>query len=123
MMNRRRFLLAGASAPLLASCANGAARRGSGTLEDFAKRLNVSAATYSVLRAGKPVSTLAVTGAPEAIFQAASLTKPVVAFAALRMVQAGQLELAAPVAHYLPGGYRHFHDPLAPGHLQPGRRT
>ncbi len=112
MMNRRRFLLAGASAPLLASCANGAARRGSGTLEDFAKRLNVSAATYSVLRAGKPVSTLAVTGAPEAIFQAASLTKPVVAFAALRMVQAGQLELAAPVAHYLPGGYRHFHDPL-----------
>ncbi|WP_156397800.1 MULTISPECIES: hypothetical protein [unclassified Duganella] len=29
-----------------------------------------------------------------------------------KMAQAGRLELAAPAAHYLPDGYRHFHDPL-----------
>lgn len=111
-MNRRRFLLTGAGLPLLSACASDAESRHNGSLQEFAQRLNASAATYSVLRAGKPVSTLALAGAPDAIFQAASLTKPVVAFAALRMVQGGQLELAAPVSHYLPDGYRHFHDPL-----------
>lgn len=104
--------MAGAGVPLLASCASGIEPRRNASLEDFARSLNVSAATYAVLRSGQPVATQAVTGATDAIFQAASLTKPVVAFAALKMVQAGRLELAAPVSHYLPGGYRHFHDPL-----------
>jgi len=111
-MDRRVFLMAGAGLPLLASCASGIELRRDAFLQEFAKKLNVSAAAYAVLRAGQPVSTQAVAGAPDAIFQAASLTKPVVAFAALKMVQAGRLDLAAPVSHYLPDGYRHFHAPL-----------
>jgi CubicO group peptidase (beta-lactamase class C family) len=104
--------MAGAGVPLLASCASGIEPRRNASLPDFAKALNASAATYAVLRSGQPVSTQAVTGAPDAIFQAASLTKPVVALAALKMVQAGRIDLSTPVSHYLPDGYRHFHDPL-----------
>ena len=47
------------------------------------------------------------------IFQAASLTKPVIAFGALRLVLDGQLGLDAPASHYLPAGYKHFHSVLA----------
>lgn len=98
--------------PLLASCASTLEPGRKGSLPESAKSLNASAVTYSVLRSGSPLGTHAVAGAPDAIFQAASLTKPVVAFAALRLAQAGWLELAAPVSHYLPDGYRHYHDPL-----------
>ncbi|WP_426338160.1 serine hydrolase domain-containing protein [Pseudoduganella sp. S-14] len=112
MMNRRKFLLTGAGLPLLSSCASGLEPVSGGLLPAFAKRLDASAVSYAVLRSGVPQASQAVVGAPDAIFQAASLTKPVVAFAALRMAQAGQLELAAPVSHYLSDGYRHFHDPL-----------
>jgi CubicO group peptidase (beta-lactamase class C family) len=43
----------------------------------------------------------------DAIFQAASLTKPVIAFVALKLVRDGKLNLSAPVSHYLPDGYVH----------------
>lgn len=49
----------------------------------------------------------------DAVFQAASLTKPMVAFGALRLVLAGLLDLDAPVSRYLPCGYTHFHSLLA----------
>jgi CubicO group peptidase (beta-lactamase class C family) len=42
-----------------------------------------------------------------AVFRLASMTKPVVGTAALELVDAGRLDLAAPVARYLPG----FADP------------
>ena|GEM_PF-2497396 len=50
--------------------------------------------------------------AGDAIFQAASLTKPVVAFAALRLVREGRLDLQAPVSRYLPVGYAHRKNPF-----------
>ena len=49
----------------------------------------------------------------EPIFQAASLTKPVIAFGALQLALDGQLNLNAPASHYLPAGYKHFHSVLA----------
>ena len=49
----------------------------------------------------------------QSVFQAASLTKPVVAYAALKLALAGQLDLQSPVSRFLPDGYRHFHSVLA----------
>lgn len=41
------------------------------------------------------------------VFQAASLGKPVFAYAVLKLVEQGTLELDTPVVTYLPQGYRH----------------
>ncbi len=52
---------------------------------------------------------------PDSVFQAASLSKPVFAYAVLKLVQQGHLALDAPVLQYLAQGYRHAFDPLQPG--------
>ena len=49
----------------------------------------------------------------DSIFQAASLSKPIFAYAVLKLVAQGKLELDAPVVKYLPQGYRHQFNPLA----------
>lgn len=43
------------------------------------------------------------------VFQAASLSKPVFAYAVLKLVQQGKMDLDAPVLSYLPHGYAHRH--------------
>lgn len=43
------------------------------------------------------------------VFQAASLGKPLFAYAVLKLVQQGKMELDAPVLRYLPRGYAHRH--------------
>lgn len=89
-------------------------------MADVAARLGVCAAALATLRAGQVLPTEVVGScgaAPDAVFQAASLTKPVVAYGALRLVLAGRLDLQAPVSHYLPQGYVHYQHVLrrAPG--------
>jgi len=116
--NRRDFLLTGATLPLITACASDITRLDSRPVADLAKDLGVCAASYTVLRKGMPSSPMALTGCdaeprPDAVFQAASLTKPVVAFAALQLALVGRLDLDAPVSTYLPQGYRHFHRMLA----------
>lgn len=120
-LTRRQWLLSGAAAsPLLASCAADLTRYQGQPVAEVADRLGVCAAAYATLQAGR-VQPTALAGhckAPaDAVFQAASLTKPVVAYGALRLALAGQLDLQAPVAHYLPQGYVHYQHALrrAPG--------
>ena len=111
-VTRRQLLLASAAAsPLLASCATDLTRYRDQDVAEVAASLGVCAAAYATLQAGRVQETV-VAGtcgaAPDAVFQAASLTKPVVAYAALRLALAGQLDLHAPVSHYLTQGYVHY---------------
>ena len=118
-LTRRQILLASAAAsPLLASCAADLTRYQGQALGDVAEHLGVCAAAFATLRAGQvqPTEVAGHCGAPaEAVFQAASLTKPAVAYGALRLALAGRLDLQAPVSHYLPQGYVHYQQPLRRG--------
>ena len=118
-ISRRELLGAGALAPVLSSCATNLSRFSDELLPDLAARLGVCAASYVILNAGKPNAPVAVSGCasatampPDAIFQAASLTKPIIAFVALQLVRDGKLDLRAPVSHYLPNGYAHRQNPF-----------
>src|SRR4051794_9694684 len=108
-ISRRKFVVAGTIAPFLSSCATNLSKYSEESIPALAARLGVCAATYVTLDAGKPSADVVVSGCSsarpihaEAIFQAASLTKPVIAFVALKLVQAGKLDLSAPVSLYLP---------------------
>ncbi|TAK87880.1 MAG: class A beta-lactamase-related serine hydrolase [Aquabacterium sp.] len=111
---RRDLLVAGALAPLLASRATDLSRFGQDTPPALAATLGICAASYVTLAGGRPGAPVVLSGcAPDqpvqdgAIFQAASLTKPVIAFATLKLVREGRLDLRAPVSRYLPDGYAH----------------
>lgn len=121
-LTRRQLLWgsAAAASPLLASCAADLTRYQGQSVAEVAAGLGVCAAAYATLRAGQVQPTMVAghcNAAPDAVFQAASLTKPAVAYGALRLALAGQLDLQAPVSHYLPQGYVHYQHVLrrAPG--------
>ncbi len=85
-------------------------------LEDLSSRLaiedKIPGLAVATLEAGSlSRSFCLIGGTPQprasAIFQAASLSKPVVSYLALRMVQAGDLQLDRTVDEVLPGGYLH----------------
>ena len=105
--------------PILGACASDITVLRERPVSVLASELEVCSAAYAVLRAGTTATPVSISGchnitAPaDTIFQAASLTKPVVAFAALRLVLDGQLDLNAPASRYLPAGYKHFHSVLA----------
>jgi CubicO group peptidase (beta-lactamase class C family) len=73
------------------------------SLQDEMKRLNVPGVSVAVIKDGKVAWTrgygMAWTGGPavtpQTLFQAASISKPVTAMAALRMVEQGKLDLDA----------------------------
>lgn len=118
-MSRRKFLLAGALAPFLSSCATDLSKFSEEPIDGLAARLGVRAASYVTLRAGKPNAAVVVSGGAsgldvpaDGIFQAASLTKPVIAYVALTLVRDGKLDLSAPVSRYLPEGYAHRQKPF-----------
>ena len=124
-VNRRHVLAAsalaaGALAPLLSSCATDLTATADVPLPDLAARLGVCAVSHATLRAGRPQPSVQLSGCtpaqpPErtALFQAASLTKPLVAYVVLQLARAGQLDLRAPVSRYLPDGYAHRQRPFA----------
>src|SRR5215204_167580 len=78
------------------------------------KAADIPGVSIALVREGKPVWTHgfgvknsetkeAVT--EETVFEAASLSKPVFAYAVLKLVDAGKLDLDAPLNKYLPGSY------------------
>jgi CubicO group peptidase (beta-lactamase class C family) len=83
-------------------------------LPDLMKKADVPGISIALIRGGKTVWTRgfgvknsqtkeAVTA--ETVFEAASLSKPVFAYAVLKLVDAGRLDLDAPLNKYLPGNY------------------
>lgn len=99
--------------PWLSSCATDLSSFSDEALPALARKLGASA-TYAALHAGKASAPVAVAGGSharpvhaETVFQAASLTKPVIALLALTLARDGRLDVGAPVSHYLPQGYLH----------------
>ena len=120
-VSRRKLLLAGAMLPKLTSCATAISKHRDRPAATLAKELGVCAATYATLKSATPGPVVSISGCSDssggtpadAIFQAASLTKPVIAFGALRLALDGHLDLQSPVSRYLSGGYTHYHSALA----------
>ena len=108
----------------LASCAStpsaeAAPAEPAGQLLRLVQRHHICAAAVVVVRqrALQQATTssgcdpaLVVSG--DSVFQAASLSKPVFAYAVLKLVEQGRIALDPPVLRYLPHGYRHAFDPL-----------
>ncbi len=93
-------------------------------VEQQAREKHVCAVAYSTIHAGKIVSAGGASGCdhgPEptgdSVFQAASLSKPVFAYAVLKLAQEGSLNLDAPLVSYLPKGYLHIQNLFAFGQL------
>jgi CubicO group peptidase (beta-lactamase class C family) len=93
------------------------------SLQVLADKHHVCGAAVAIVRDRKLASLESASGcrptsAPTAgsVFQAASLSKPVFAYAVQKLAAQGKLELDAPVLRYLPQGYRHRANPL---HAQP----
>ncbi len=84
------------------------------SLEALAKKHQVCGVALAIIKKRKLDAIEYASGcvpatSPDAgsIFQAASLSKPVFAYAVLKLVAQGKMALDAPVMSYLPHGYRH----------------
>jgi CubicO group peptidase (beta-lactamase class C family) len=84
-----------------------------GTLTRLATRHRVCGVVLAVIKDRRLDSMASASGCLPAsvlhsgsVFQAASLSKPVFAYAVLKLVEQGKLQLDAPVVSYLPEGYR-----------------
>ena len=91
-------------------------------VERQARAQHVCAVSYAVVHAGKLSSSGGASGCDgmnvpteDSIFQAASLSKPVFAYAVLKLAQEGLLSLDTPLVSYLPQGYWHVQNPFAFG--------
>jgi CubicO group peptidase (beta-lactamase class C family) len=124
-IDRRHLLVSASLAPFVASCASGLQSYRHLSTAEVAAKQGICSAAYATLSGGKVQKTAAVSGcagqspAVNAVYQAASLTKPVVAYAALKLALAGGLDLRSPVSRFLPHGYTHFHRVLAQGAQDP----
>ena len=84
------------------------------TLQLLARRYGVCNVTATVILNREIQSVDSAQGCPsesplmpENIFEAASLSKPVFAYAVLELIAQGKMDLEAPVIRYLPNGYQH----------------
>jgi CubicO group peptidase (beta-lactamase class C family) len=93
-------------------CAIGSSQSWAADLAQLLKDGRVPGLSFALIRDGKIVETKALgvrdtsTGSPvdeNTIFEAASLSKPVFAYAVLQLVDAGVLSLDTPLSKYLPG--------------------
>jgi CubicO group peptidase (beta-lactamase class C family) len=119
---RRHLLFAGLAALGGSACASRDLRSFRGQdLDQLAAQQGICMAGIVSLKGGQPEAPRLLRGgctlgshstesadpadARSPLFQAASLTKPVVAYLALQLVREGSLELDAPLSRYLPQGY------------------
>jgi CubicO group peptidase (beta-lactamase class C family) len=89
-------------------------------LERHAREQRVCAVSYATVRAGKLSQSGGASGCDQmnpptedSVFQAASLSKPVFAYAVLKLAEKGVLSLDRPLVSYLPEGYLHVQNPFA----------
>ncbi len=87
-----------------------------GRLQQLADRYGICDVAVAIVRQRALQSVDVANGctvrprpAQDTVFEAASLSKPVFAYAVLKLVQQGKMDLDAPVLRYLPDGYRHRH--------------
>jgi len=91
-------------------------------LQQLANRFGVCHVAMAVVRNREILTVDAAQGCAtevptqrDSIFQAASLSKPIFAYAVLKLVQQGKINLDAPVLAYLPQGYVHRQVPYRTG--------